>query len=185
MQPCTWLNGSPRLNSCFPLHLNPSSAQHESLSSSSASTRAPAPTEVSGLLAPGVLCHLFFQPMPNSSVRRFAAPTGPQCGRSYRSQRPAQNSAPAHPHSKYIAFPRGGFLQVAVSEAPTAEQLQSHDPWLGASDTALAGRGGRSRFSAQWAAQPGTRFCDVLGGRWRDTATTTSLLPISVREQQE
>ena len=45
---------------------------------------------------------------------------------------------PLPPHSKYIAFPRGGFLQVAVSEAPTAEQLQSHDPWLGASDTALS-----------------------------------------------
>src|ERR1017187_5126697 len=89
VEPCTSLNGSPRLNSCFALHLNPTSAQHEPPSASSASTRAPARTEISCLIGPEVLCHLFFQPMPNASVRRFPAPTRPQSGRSYPSQRAA------------------------------------------------------------------------------------------------
>jgi hypothetical protein len=89
VEPCTALNGSARLNSCFALHLNSTGAQHEPLSASSTSTRAPARTEISGRLAPGVLCHLFFSPIPNASVRHFAAPIGPQSGRSYRSQRPA------------------------------------------------------------------------------------------------
>src|SRR5664280_3747023 len=89
VEPCTSLNGSPRLNSCFALHLNPSSAQHESLSTSSASTRAPAPTEIRCLVEPGVLYYLFFQPMPNASVQPFAASPRPQSGRSCLSQRPA------------------------------------------------------------------------------------------------
>src|SRR5271165_1688600 len=85
---CTSSSGSPRLNSCCALHLNPSSVQHESLSTSSASAHPPARTENRCLVEPGVLYYLFFQPMPNASVQRFAASTGAQCGRSYLSQRP-------------------------------------------------------------------------------------------------
>ena len=73
VEPCTSSNGSPRLNSCFALHLTPERAQHEPLSTSSASARAPARTEIRCLVEPGVLYYLFFQPMPNASVQRFAA----------------------------------------------------------------------------------------------------------------
>jgi hypothetical protein len=62
----------PRLNCCFALHLNPKNEQHEPLSASSASTRAPARTEIRCLLEPGVLYYVFVQPMPNASVQRFA-----------------------------------------------------------------------------------------------------------------
>src|SRR5664279_292502 len=55
VEPCTSLNGSLRLNSCFALHLNPSTAQHEPLSTSSASAPAPARSEIRCLLEPEVL----------------------------------------------------------------------------------------------------------------------------------
>src|SRR5664280_1555348 len=138
VEPCTSLNGSPRLNSCFALHLNPTSAQHEPLSASSASTRAPARTEISGLLAPGVLCYLFFQ------LCRPLLCDAPPLQQDLKAADHTDHSGllkplhPLSPHSKYIAFPRGGFLQVAVSEAPGQ----------GSCDCRLF-RGGRFRYSTK------------------------------------
>jgi hypothetical protein len=44
-----------------------------------------------------------------------------QSGKSYPLQRVHALTEHVRPHSKYIGFPVGGFLQVAVSEAPLPE----------------------------------------------------------------
>jgi hypothetical protein len=57
-------------------------------------------------------------------VRRFQAQFRHPSGRSYLSQRVHPPTRLVRPHSKYIAFPVGGFLQVAVSEAPLSGTIQ-------------------------------------------------------------
>src|SRR5450631_3947146 len=54
-EPCTSLNGSLPLNSCSALHLNSNSAQHDLRSTSAASPRAPARTEIPCLIGLGRL----------------------------------------------------------------------------------------------------------------------------------
>jgi len=117
-QPCASLNGSPLRNFCFALHRNLTGAQHEDLSTSSTFARAPAPTQIPCLICPGLLGRLSLQPSTDTSLRCFTAPSHRQSGTSYPTQPAHDPSAPAQTDSKYIAFHEGGFLQVAVSEAP-------------------------------------------------------------------
>jgi len=50
----------------------------------------------------------------------FTAPSHHQSGKFHSAQSVPDPSAPAQAHSKYIGSAEGGFLQVAVSEAPRA-----------------------------------------------------------------
>ena len=79
-------------------------------------------TRIPCLICPGLLGRLSLQPSTDTSSRYFTAPSHSQSGTSYPTQPVPDPSAPAQTHSKYIAFHEGGFLQVAVSEAP----LQDH-----------------------------------------------------------
>ena len=111
----------------------PSSAQHEFLSTSSASARAFGIARRS-VVSSSPDCFITYSLClcRNGSAQRFAsASTGPQCGRSCLHSGLLENLHLLTPRSKYIAFPRGGFLQVAVSEAPQPRimRLPTVPPW--------------------------------------------------------
>ena len=118
-EPCASSNGSPPPNSCSAHHLNQTGAPHEPLSTSSASARASARTQIPCLnwqkLPP-----LPASPAPPGSATSSAASSAQSTSNRQVIPNSAcpDPSAPAQPHSKYIAFHVGGFLQVAVSEAP-------------------------------------------------------------------
>ena len=118
-QPCASSNGSPLRNSCFARHLNQTGARHEALSTSSASARASARTQTPCLIWPRRSGR---QPLQPSTARLIAPRRRSIPHSSHRSTtRPSalpDPSASKQTHSKYIAFHEGGFLQVAVSEAP-------------------------------------------------------------------
>jgi hypothetical protein len=126
-------NGSPPPNSCYAHHPNQTGALHEPLFPSSASARAPARTQIPCLNWQKLLCRRSFQPPPDTSVRRFQTQFTHQSGRSYPLQRVHALTRHAHPHSKYIAFPVGGFLQVAVSEAPLPKRIRTRTVGCGRS----------------------------------------------------
>ena len=117
-EPCTSSNGSPPPNSCFARRLNQTGALHEALSTSSASARAPALTRIPCLFRPKPLACQPLQRPENASASQHAAPSAPSVIRHYPTQSVPDLSAPVQTDSKYIGFPEGGFLQVAVSEAP-------------------------------------------------------------------
>lgn len=118
VEPCTSSNGSPLRNSCFALHLNQTSALHEALSKSAAFTRASARLRIPCLIRPEPLACQSLQPPHQPSPSHSTAPSGFQANESYPTQSVPDPPAPAQAHSKYIGFHGGGFLQVAVSEAP-------------------------------------------------------------------
>jgi len=68
---------------------------------------------------------LLLHPRPDASLRPFDAQTRTQSRGSDPSQRLTAPSALEQTHSKYIAFHGGGFLQVAVSEAPLRERADA------------------------------------------------------------
>ena len=138
VEPCASSNGSPLHNSCFAPHRNRNDTQHEDLPAFSAFARASAPTRIPCLIWPGLPRRLSLQPSTGSSSRYFSTPFHSQSGTSYPTQTVPVPSAPPQTHSKYIAFHEGGFLQVAVSEAP----LQDHAP-------AHCCVAGRSRYSTK------------------------------------
>jgi hypothetical protein len=114
---CMLSSGSPPRNSSSDLRLILVGAQHESTSPASLLPRASARTLV--------LCLIFLRMHYCCAIQtlRCAAPR-PFCLRppteteAHRQQpQPRKRSEPAHPHTNPIV-PRGGFLQVAVSEAP-------------------------------------------------------------------
>ena len=75
---------------------------------------------------------------PNDpSSRRSPVRLGHQGGRTYKLQRIHQLNEHARTHSKYIGFPAGGFLQVAVSEATSQSVCELELLRAGAPDTAL------------------------------------------------
>ena len=73
------------------------------------------------------------------SNSRLVATSQFQSHRSCPEQRLARTSAPGRRLSKYIAFHRGGFLQVAVSEAPPLRAIQMR----------ITASRGRSRYSTK------------------------------------
>src|SRR5664280_2349831 len=70
-------------------------------------------------------------------MRHFQAQFIHQSGRSCPLQRVHALTDHLRPHSKYIAFHGGGFLQVAVSEAPSQSACELELLRAGAPDTAL------------------------------------------------
>jgi hypothetical protein len=130
-------NGCPPRNSCFALHLNQTGAPHEPLFPSSVYDRASARTQIHCFFWLKMLGQLSLKLTPDASSPPFAAPYRPQNGRSYLSPHLSKTSAPDQPHSKYIALHGGGFLQVAVSEAPSQSAFELELLRAGAPDTAL------------------------------------------------
>jgi hypothetical protein len=136
--PCASSNGSPQPSSCYAHHhRKQTGALHESLFPSPASHRAPARTEIPCLNWQKLLRHSSYQPSHNTAVRRFQAQVRHSSSTSHLYQRVHTPTRLARPHSKCIAFPRGGFLQVAVSEAPSQSALELELSPVGAPDTAL------------------------------------------------
>src|ERR1700732_3610921 len=137
-QPCASSNGSPPRNSCSARHLNQTGTQHESPFTSSTSIRASARTRI--------LCLLWAKPLgcqplpplhrPSSNCR--TTPSGRKATGPCPTRSVPHPSAPLQTDSKYIGFHVGGFLQVAVSEAPRPESIHLRTvPPRGAPDTAL------------------------------------------------
>ena len=118
VEPCTSSNGSPPRSSCFVRHLNQTDPLHEALSTSSTSARASAHTRIPCLFRPKPLGCQPLQRPHNASASQHAAPSGPSAVRRCPTHSVPDPSAPVQTDSKYIGFPVGGFLQVAVSEAP-------------------------------------------------------------------
>ena len=95
---------------------------------------------------------------PDVPPHVLTATTHLQSGRSYPTAPSSHDLHPAQPHSKYIAFHRGGFLQVAVSEAPLQSVSNANCSLGGAPDTAL--RLIRTKpFRGRSLTQPGTKMC--------------------------
>ena len=115
---CTSSNGSPPPKSCFALHLNLTGAQHEAFSKSAAFARASARIRIPCLICPEMLAQLPLQLPILASLRSPAVLSNPQTRRPYLSSHLRGTSGPDQTYSKCIAFHGGGFLQVAVSEAP-------------------------------------------------------------------
>src|ERR1017187_3554558 len=99
-------------------HLNQNGTQHEYLSASSASARASARSQITCLIRPKPLVEQSLQPSHPASTSHCAALSRLQADGSYPTQSVADHPPTAQTDSKYIAFHNGGFLQVAVSEAP-------------------------------------------------------------------
>ena len=131
------MHGSPRLNSCFAHHRNQTGALHESQSTASALARALARMQIPCLNWPGLVRYRSLQLPHDPSVRRFQPHFIHQSGRSYPLQRVHALTEHVRLHSKYIGFPVGGFLQVAVSEAPSQSACELEPLRAGAPDTAL------------------------------------------------
>jgi hypothetical protein len=117
-QPCPSSNGSPLRNSCFARHLNQTGVQHEALSTSPALVRASARSRILGLFRSKPLRYQPLHPLHQVSASQYAAPSSPSVIRCCPTLFVPDPSAPVQTHSKYIGFHVGGFLQVAVSEAP-------------------------------------------------------------------
>jgi hypothetical protein len=111
-------NGSLPRSSCFARHLNQTGTQHEALFTSSVTARASARTQILCLIWSELLGRLSIQPSTEASSRCFTEPSQRQSRTFYPTRPVPDPPAPAQTDSKYIAFHDGGFLQVAVSEAP-------------------------------------------------------------------
>ena len=122
--PCASSNGSPPPNSCFAHHLNQISAQHEALSISPAFAHASARLRIPCLIRPKTLKCQSLKPPHQPPASRYTAPSGHQTNGSHPTRPVPDPSAPAEAQSKYIGFHGGGFLQVAVSEAPCMRECK-------------------------------------------------------------
>src|SRR5208337_187540 len=77
------------------------------------------------------------QPLPDTSARPFSARSSPANRHSCPSQRVVRYSGLDRIHSNPIDISGGGFLQVAVSEAPARDHAPATGCAAGAPDTAL------------------------------------------------
>ena len=119
----------------FLLHQN--GALHEPLSTSSVFARASARTQILRLIRPKTLRCQPLRRQNQASKSHWPPPFEPQANRLHQIQPVRDPPPPTRAHSKYIGFPVGGFLQVAVSEAPLSEN---------ANPSCFAGR---SRYSTK------------------------------------
>jgi hypothetical protein len=112
--PCMSSHGSPRLNSCFAPRLS-RSTPHEPTTPASNHPRVPAPTESLRLIWPTMSCQSSLQPLP-ATAKNTISPC------NCRAQPPTTTSELIKTCSTIYRthrLPRGGgFLEVAVSEAP-------------------------------------------------------------------
>jgi len=126
----------PHSDHSIPLRLIPAGAQHEVTSPASNLARAPARTLV--------LCLVFLRrhywcalpTLRRAAPRPFSLPSPMETEVHRQQPQPRTRSEPAHPCTNPIV-PRGGFLQVAVSEAPLHSVSTPSSSLVGASDTAL------------------------------------------------
>src|SRR5713101_7699282 len=135
-EPCVLSSASPPPNSSSDLRLISAGAPHESTSPASNLARASARTLV--------LCLPFLrtqfggalQTLPRAGLRPFSLPPATET-EAHRQQDPhRKRQRPPHRETNPIV-PRGGFLQVAVSEAPLHSVSTPSSSLGGASDTAL------------------------------------------------
>ena len=113
-EPCMSSNASLRLNFCF-VHRLSTITLHEKATTASNHPRAPARTKSLRLVWPRMPCQASLRPLPAAST-----PTTSRC--NYRAQPPTATSQIIRTcstiYKTHRAPVRGGFLQVAVSEAP-------------------------------------------------------------------
>ena len=116
-EPCVLSSASPPPNSSSDLRLISSGAPHEPTFPASNLARASARTPVLCLALVRMQYGGAIQTLRCAAPRSFSlrTPTETQVHRQQR--QPRKQSRPAHPDTNPIV-PRGGFLQVAVSEAP-------------------------------------------------------------------
>ena len=118
---CTSSSGSLLRNSCFAHRLNQTGAPLEPLFPLSSSTRAPARTQIPCLIRPKPLARQSLQTPHLASESHADVSSGLQTIRSYPNLPVPHPAEPAQTDAKYIAFHEGGFLQVAISEAPCSD----------------------------------------------------------------
>ena len=117
---------------------NRTGAQHEALSTYTDCSRASAHTKTCCLIPPKPHRYQPLQHPHQASASNRPAPFRLQPIPSHPTQSVPDPSAPAHADSKYIGFREGGFLQVAVSEAPPKRTVRPRTvASRGAPDTAL------------------------------------------------
>jgi hypothetical protein len=116
-EPCMLSSASPPRNSFSDLRLIPAGARHESTSPASNLSRASARTLVLCLvfLSRHYCCAM--QTLRCTAPRPFSLRRATETEEPRQQRQPCKRSEPAHPDTNPIV-PRGGFLQVAVSEAP-------------------------------------------------------------------
>jgi hypothetical protein len=137
VEPCASSNGSLPRNSCFGHRHNQTGTQHEALCKSSITARLSERMRIPCPIWRGWLGRLPLRPSTGASLRCFTHPSQRQIRTSYPTPPVLDPHAPAQTDSKYIAFHEGGFLQVAVSEAPLGDHANAHGNVAGAPDTAL------------------------------------------------
>ncbi len=118
LEPCASSNGSLPRNSCFGHRHNQTGTQHEALCKSMVTARLSERMRIPCPIWRGWLGRLPLRPSTGASLRCFTHPSQCQIRTSYPTPPVLDPPAPAQTDSKYIAFHEGGFLQVAVSEAP-------------------------------------------------------------------
>jgi hypothetical protein len=130
---------SPLRNSCLARRLNQTGTPHESLSTSSAPDRASARSRTPCLLRSKPLRGQPLHRPHQVSASPHAAPSCPSVIGRCPTLFVPDPSAPDQTDSTYIGFHEGGFLQVAVSEAPHLDTIDPTRNVLsgGAPDTAL------------------------------------------------
>jgi hypothetical protein len=136
-EPCGSSNGSLPRNSCFGHRHNQSGTQHEALSKSSITARVSERMRIPCPIWRGLLGRLALRPSTDASLWCFTGPPQRQSCTSYSTRPVPDLPGPAQTDSKYIAFHEGGFLQVAVSEAPLGDHTNARGRVVGAPDTAL------------------------------------------------
>ena len=137
VEPCASSNGSLPRNSCFGHRRNQTGTQHEALFKSSVTARLSERMRIPCRIWRGLLGRLPLRPSTHASLRCCTHPSQRQSRTSYPTPPLPDPPAPDQTDSKYIAFHEGGFLQVAVSEAPLGDYANAHGRVAGAPDTAL------------------------------------------------
>src|SRR5882672_3664481 len=116
-EPCRLLNASPPRNFSSDLRLISAGAPHESTSPASNLARASARTLVLCLAFLRMQYGYALGTLRCTAPRAFSLPTATETQALAQQRHTSQRSRRAHPHTNPIV-PQGGFLQVAVSEAP-------------------------------------------------------------------
>src|SRR6202167_872507 len=135
-EPCRLSSASPPRNYSSDLRLIPAGARHESTSPPSNRARTSARTLVLCLAFLRMQYGCALQPLPCTAPRPFSLRPATETQELSLQPQTSKRSRPAHPDTNPIV-PRGGFLQVAVSEAPLNTVSTPNSSLVGASDTAL------------------------------------------------
>jgi hypothetical protein len=135
---CKWSNASPPRSCSSDPRLISAGAPHESTSPASNFARASARTLVLCLAFLKMQYGCTLGTLRCTTPPAFSLPTATETQALSQQRHTSQRSKRAHPDTNPIV-PRGGFLQVAVSEAPFHSVSTPSSSLVGASDTALSG----------------------------------------------